>query len=124
MERARVLIHFKPQLYSELLTRIFQSIESVEIYDPTSAISNSHNAKTSSEYVDVIVFSLDVDGHPEHRSFPEWFHSVKLLAFSPQGDVGYKRLPGKDSWEVIHPFGMEQIIQEVAGGNYLQEKLD
>lgn len=121
MERSRVLIHYQPQLYAELLTRIFQSIESVEIYDPTSNILNSHNARSSSKYVDVIVFSLDVESHPEHRSFPEWFHTVKLLAFSPHGDVGYKRLPGEDIWETIHPFGMEQIIHEVAGSHLPQE---
>jgi hypothetical protein len=124
MERSRVLIHYQPQLYAELLTKIFQSIDSVDIYDPNSTKSNSHNARTSSEYVDVIVFSLDVGGHPEHGSFPEWFHTVKLLAFSPHGDVGYKRLPGEDIWERIHPFGMEQIIHEVAGSHFPQEKLD
>jgi hypothetical protein len=121
MERSRVLIHYQPQLYAELLTRIFQSIESVEIYDHTSTTSNSQNARTSSECVDVIVFSLDVDGRPEHGSFPKWFHTVKLLAFSPHGDVGYKRLPGEDIWETIHPFGMEQIIHEVAGSHLPQE---
>lgn len=124
MEPSRVLIHYKPQLYTDLLTRIFQSIDSVELFDPTSPVLNSHNGNVTPGYVDVIVFSLDVDGHPENKSTPEWFQTAKLLAFSPAGDVGYRREPGEVIWEAIHPFGMEQIIHEVAGSNYLQEKID
>jgi hypothetical protein len=124
MEPSRVLINYKPQLYTDLLVRIFQSIESVELYNPTSTALNSHIGKESPYCVDVVIFSLDVDGQPGNRSFPGWFQTVKLLAFSPNGDVGYRRLAGEDDWEAIHPFGMEQLIHEVAGSDFPEEGID
>lgn len=118
MEPSRVLIHYKPQLYTDLLTRIFQSIQSVEIYDPDSSTSNSHNGDVSPEEVDVVVFSLEIGGRPGNVTFPEWFQTVKLLAFSPDEDIGYRRLPGKEDWQTIYPFGMEELIYEVTGSEF------
>lgn len=124
MEPSRVLIHYKPQLYTDLLTRIFQSIKAVELYDPTSPVLKSQNGKASPEHVDVVVFSLEVGVQPGNASFPEWFQTVKLLAFSPDEDVGYRRLPGEADWEAIDPFGIEELIFEVTGSELIQGDIE
>lgn len=124
MEPSRVLIHYKPKLYTDLLTRIFQSIKSVEVYDPALRASVSQNGKVSPEHVDVVVFSLEVGSQPGNAPFPEWFQKVKLLAFSPDEDVGYRRLPGEDDWEAIHPFGIEELIYEVTGSELIQGDIE
>ena len=124
MGTSRVLIHYKPQLYTDLFARIFQSIGSVELYDPNSPVLKTFNGKAPPEIVDVVVFSLDVGDQPGFKSLPEWFHSVKLLTFSPTGDVGYRRLPGEENWEEIQPFGMDQLIHEIVGSQALVEDAD
>jgi hypothetical protein len=39
---------------------------------------------------------------------------AKLLAVSPSGEVGMRRMPGESQWEEFRPFGLKQLIKEVS----------
>lgn len=119
MTTSNVLIHYKPQLYADLFARIFQSIGSVEVREYPSLDFGPGERDTVPEQVDVIVLSLDDEGQPDFLSLPEMLTTAKMLAISPSGENGYRLLPGQDIWEEIHPFGLEQLIDEVVGSEIL-----
>ena len=111
MRKSHILIHYKPQLYMDLLGKVFRSLGSLEVYELPSL--TPENALP--EQVDVVVLSLDEEGKPEVNSLPDRLQRAKLLAFSPGGERGYRRLAGEDEWEEIHPFGLDQLIRAVVG---------
>ncbi len=111
MSPPRVWINYKPRIYTELLTHLFQSmglIEAVEI-DPTLRA-----ARGREEEIDVVLLSLDYLGQPDLEIPGEGLKKAKVIAFSPKGDYGLRRLPGKTNWEEIRPFGLKQLMDELA----------
>jgi hypothetical protein len=110
----RVWIQYKPQLYTDLFATLLKSLESVEVVEipiPTQ------EAEEGEESVDVVVCSLDELGQPDLEPGLSFSSDTKLLAFSPFGDFGFRRMPGEVVWEEIRPFGFIQLVCEVLEGN-------
>jgi hypothetical protein len=42
---------------------------------------------------------------------------AKLVAFSPDGTHGMRRMPGENDWVEVRPFGLSQLIVEVLRAN-------
>ena len=118
MRTSRVWIVYQPRLYTDLFRRLLDCIESIDVVDesnvylsPTSQERDSNDSK-----VDVIILSVDHAGQPELALLPNSLPEAKLVAFSPTGEYGMRRLPGEKQWEIIRPFGLAQLINEVLGG--------
>lgn len=117
MTIARVWILFEPQIYCDLFTNLLQRTGWIEVVNSRGPAGNHHEAGNGEpELVDVIVFSLDARGQPHLAGLAEPPPGAKLLAFSPKGDLGYRRLPGEETWEEVRPFGLDQLIREVQFG--------
>jgi hypothetical protein len=42
---------------------------------------------------------------------------AKLVAFSPDGSRGLRRMPGELDWVELRPFGLSQLIVEILRAN-------
>jgi hypothetical protein len=116
MTTARVWIQYHPRLYLELFTRVLKALEPVEVvgYSHPSS-SNWLFEGINPNQVDVILIPLNEQGYPELESLPLPLPDTKLVAFSPKGDRGLRRLPGRADWEEVRPFGLVQLVREVLG---------
>jgi hypothetical protein len=112
----RVWIQYEPRLYSEAFVRLFELSGTVEIVltEPENGDEVSREPADWGE-VDIAVLSLDDHGCPEIDSLPKAPPHAKVLAFSPVGNYGLRRLPGCNEWEVLQPFGVDELIGEICG---------
>ena len=114
--KRRVWIHYEPHLYDELFTSIIQSLGNVDIVDDNSqGTSPKREEDLNWNLIDVVVLSLDEECHPDIVTLPMPLPNAKVVAFSPKGDYGLKRLPGESRWIEVRPFGLNQLIDEVNG---------
>ena len=114
MHIPRLWIHFKPRLYQDLLQRVFGTIWDVEVIEGLELRGlqdSSRNGNRST--VDVVILPLDDQGRPDLELLPVQLSEAKLVALSPRGDFGMRRRPGENRWEELHPFGMDELVQEV-----------
>lgn len=109
MKNSRVWINYGTKLYTDLITSLLRSHGQVEVveFPANDPYTLAHIP------CDVIIFSLDSSGKPDLKLLPRAMPDAKLVAFSPSGEYGMRRLPGKGEWEEIRPFGIAQLIQEV-----------
>jgi hypothetical protein len=117
MTTSRVWIQYHPRLYLELFTRVLKSLEPVEVVGsshPSSSYRLSEGLDPNQ--IDVVLIPLNEQGHPELEALPVPLPETKLIAFSPKGDRGLRRLPGRTDWEEVRPFGLVQLVREVLGG--------
>lgn len=109
MIASRVWIHLKPRLYKDLFIELLKSCGLTEILEiPFLRADPLDNLA-----IDVVVLSLDECGDPALRPFYDSLPQAKLLAFSPTGECGLRRMPGEEKWEEIRPFGLDQIMAEM-----------
>ena len=113
MSNLRVLIYYSPRLYSELFSSVLKSICGIEVFDMTQETISENQPRTKQPDADLIITSLDADGKPATDQFPVKIRKSKILAFSPTGDIGLRRMPNSSQWEEISPFGLDQLIREV-----------
>jgi hypothetical protein len=117
MTTSRVWIQYHPRLYLELFTRVLKSLEPVEVVGsshPSTSFQLSDGIDPNQ--IDVILIPLNEQGYPELEALPVLLSATKLIAFSPKGDRGLRRLPGRTDWEEVRPFGLVQLVREVLGG--------
>lgn len=114
MITSRVWIQYHPRLYLELFTRVLKSLEPVEVvgYSPSSSRHRLFEGIDPNQ-IDVILIPLNDQGYPEVETLPGLFPEAKLIAFSPKGDRGLRRLPGRTDWEEVQPFGLVHLVREV-----------
>ena len=93
---------------------IFISIGLVEIVECEP--SNSGKFNVYDKDVDIVLLSLNSLEQPDIELPEERTHKAKVIAFSPKGDYGLKRLPGKTNWEEMRPFGLKELIDELSAG--------
>jgi hypothetical protein len=118
MTTSRVWIQYHPRLYLELFTRVLKSLEPVEVVGYSQPwLSHQLSDGIDPNQIDVILIPLNEQGHPEMEELPVPFPKTKLVAFSPKGDRGLRRLPGRTEWEEVRPFGLVQLVREVLGGS-------
>lgn len=114
MSKTRVLIHYSPKLYSELFSSILQLLCGIEIIEP--APENNHNHGTNGnndQEADLIILSLDGKKQPLLDNLPLKPGKSKVVAFSPEGNYGLRRMPHTSVWEELSPFGLDHLIREV-----------
>ncbi len=118
MTTSRVWIQYHPRLYLELFTRVLKSLEPVEVLGYSHPSSSPRLSEgIDPNQIDVILIPLNEQGYPELEALPVILADTKLIAFSPKGDRGLRRLPGRTDWEEIRPFGLVQLVREVLGGS-------
>ncbi|MEJ2601160.1 MAG: hypothetical protein P8Z00_22710 [Anaerolineales bacterium] len=114
MITSRVWIQYHPKLYLELFTRVLKSLEPVEVVGYSPSLSRHRLSEgIDPSQIDVILIPLNDQGYPELETLPGSFLETKVIAFSPKGDRGLRRLPGRTDWEEVQPFGLVHLVREV-----------
>jgi hypothetical protein len=113
MSNPRVMIYYSPRLYSELFSSVLNSICGIEVIDLKRGFFNEGQPLTNIPEADILILSLDDDSKPDLDQFPSNMNKTKVLAFSPIGNVGLRKMPNSTHWEEITPFGLDQLIREV-----------
>jgi phage terminase large subunit-like protein len=110
MSRLRIWISYKPKMYAEIFKEVIQATGQAEVVVGLPVESGAAGAQQGQEYEDVLILSLDGLDLPELNLTPERSKAVKVIAFSPNGERGLMRMPGKSSWEEIRPFSVKLLI--------------
>lgn len=117
---SRVLILYEPRLYSDLICDLIEQLGLVDIVE----VKESHEVSLSSSdgdgecnNFDVVLLPLDGDGEPKISLLPTQLPNAKLVAFSPDGTHGMRRMPGEKKWVELRPFGLLQLIVEILRAN-------
>jgi hypothetical protein len=113
MANTRVLIHYSPKLYSELFSSILQLLCGIEIIEPEPENNHPETSESSNQEADLIILSLDENNQPLLENLPIKPGKSKVLAFSPKGNYGLRRMPHTSVWEELSPFGLDHLIREV-----------
>jgi hypothetical protein len=90
-------------------------LDIVEISDNNGASSSKELEKRDD--IDVVILPLDGDGEPKTSLLPDYVPDAKLVAFSPDGTLGLRRMPGEEEWIELRPFGLSQLIVEILRAN-------
>ena len=124
MAAARIYLNYEPRLYSDLIQQVFQNIGQEVIVGIAEAESNPNLYKIDEQdYGEFLVLSLENFDVPPSNLLTELKPNAKIIAFSPTGELGYRRLPGKTNWEEIRPFGIAELLDEVLSeGNLVLSK--
>ena len=112
---SRVLILYEPRLYSDLINELIEQLGLLDIVEITNNINGDDSVEL--EDVDVVILPLDGDGEPKTSLLPDFMPKAKLVAFSPDGTLGLRRMPGEDEWVEMRPFGLSQLIVEILRAN-------
>jgi hypothetical protein len=112
---SRVLILYEPRLYSDLINELIEQLGLLDIVEITNNINGDDAVEP--EDVDVVILPLDGDGEPKTSLLPDFMPKAKLVAFSPDGTLGLRRMPGEDEWVEMRPFGLSQLIVEILRAN-------
>jgi hypothetical protein len=112
MKNLHVWVDYQPRLYEDLILRVLQLVDQKE-----AGVSLTLHAGKLEEHpgdlplIDVIVHSTDQmissPGIPECASQATW------IAFSPKGHQGWMRPNPQCAWELIRPFGIDQLLREL-----------
>jgi hypothetical protein len=118
MKSLRVWINYRPRLYMDLFRRAFESIGQIEVIRLNELLTSStERGFIGWENVDVVITSLNQQGQPDMELIPDPLPDVKIIAFSPRGDLGLRHVIGGLNWEEIRPFGWNQLVCEVTTGS-------
>lgn len=115
---SRVLILYEPRLYSDLINELIEQLGLLDIVE----IAENHSASKSNDShnqddIDVVILPLDGNGRPKTSLLPDYVPDAKLVAFSPDGSLGMRRMPGQGDWVEMRPFGLSQLIVEILRAN-------
>ncbi len=113
MPPLRVWVNYEPKIYTDIFKQVFQSMCQVEIVEQTPADPGFNSNGDEHTGVDVVLLSLDGLDQSKPELNAEILGQAKVLAFSPRGDFGLRRMPGKANWEEVRPFGLKQLIDEL-----------
>lgn len=115
---SRVLILYEPQLYSDLICDLIEQLGLVDVIEIKTKNGSSANLlPEEKEDIDVVLLPLDNKGEPKVSLLPDLMPMAKLVAFSPDGSFGMRRLPGENTWAELRPFGLLQLVVEVLQAN-------
>ncbi len=116
MPPLRVWINYEPRIYTDIFKQVFQSMNLVEVVEEDPADPDPKSSGDGQKGVDVVLLSLEGFDQSTPELKPEFLQRAKVLAFSPRGDFGLRRMPGRANWEELRPFGLKQLIAELAAG--------
>ena len=115
---SRVLILYEPRLYSDLINELIDQLGLLDIVEVTDNqdLTESKGSQITDD-IDVVILPLDDCGEPKVSLMPEFMPEAKLVAFSPDGSRGLRRMPGELEWVELRPFGLSQLIVEILRAN-------
>ena len=115
---SRVLILYEPRLYSDLINELIDQLGLLDIVEVTDSkdLEDSHGTQYNNN-IDVVILPLDDLGEPKVSLLPDFMPDAKLVAFSPDGTRGLRRMPGEIEWVEMRPFGLSQLIVEILRAN-------
>jgi hypothetical protein len=113
---SRVLILYEPRLYSDLINELIDQLGLLDIVEVMDGKSGKNSVATQNQ-ADVVILPLDGSGEPKINLLPDFMPDAKLVAFSPDGTRGLRRMPGELDWVEIRPFGLSQLIVEILRAN-------
>jgi len=108
----RVWINYKPRIYTDIFKYLFSTMGLIEIVEILPTGQDFREASSGKD-IDVVLLSLDGLGQPDLEVPAERLKEAKVIAFSPKGDYGLRRMPGKSNWEELRPFGLKQLMDEL-----------
>jgi hypothetical protein len=114
MLRPKVWVNYQPKIYSDILKQAFKSIGLIEVVEGSPADYRMKAAEEDKNQIDVVLVSLDSIGLSEIEQMTGMVLQSKVIAFSPSGEFGLRRLPGNKNWEELRPFGLKQLIEELS----------
>jgi hypothetical protein len=115
---SRVLILYEPRLYSDLINELIDQLGLLDIVEVTDNHElTESNGSQSTDDIDVVILPLDDSGEPKLSLLPDFMPGAKLVAFSPDGSRGLRRMPGELDWVELRPFGLSQLIVEILRAN-------
>jgi len=115
---SRVLILYEPRLYSDLINELIDQLGLLDIVEVTDGKDmDQSNGSQSNNNFDVVILPLDDSGKAKISLLPEFMPDAKLVAFSPDGTCGLRRMPGELDWVELRPFGLSQLIVEILRAN-------
>jgi hypothetical protein len=114
MLRPRVWVNYQPKIYSDILKQAIKSIGLVQVVEGSPADHRKKAAGEEIDQIDVVLVSLDILGLSEIELMIGRDLQSKIIAFSPSGEFGLRRLPGNKNWEELRPFGLKQLIEELS----------
>ena len=116
---SRVLILYEPRLYSDLINELINQLGLLDIVEVTDGkqLDGSNGSPDNNNDVDVVILPLDEKGEPKVSSVVDNLPDAKLVAFSPDGTRGLRRMPGELDWVEMRPFGLSQLIVEILRAN-------
>jgi len=114
MVATRIYLQYEPRLYSDLIQQFFQSIgQEVIVWISRGEDYPVHLITTEQDCDEVLLLSLEESEEPPDDQLMNLMPHAKVIAFSPHGKFGFRRLPGETSWEEIRPFGLAELMYEV-----------
>ena len=114
MVATRIYLQYEPRLYSDLIQQLFQSIgQEVIVGISRGEDYPVHLITTEQDCGEIVLLSLEDAEEPPGDQLVNLMPHAKVIAFSPHGKTGYKRLPGETSWEELRPFGLAELMNEV-----------
>jgi hypothetical protein len=115
---SRVLILYEPRLYSDLINELIDQLGLLDIVEITDNNGVGEEGDSNSRNdIDVVILPLDGEGEPKTSLLPKNLPNAKLVAFSPDGSRGLRRMPGEDNWIEMKPFGLSQLVVEILRAN-------
>ena len=112
MAPPRVWINYKPRIYTDIFKYLFSTMGLIEVVEISSGGQDFREVSAGKD-IDVVLLSLDSLGQPDLEVPAERLKEAKVIAFSPKGDYGLRRMPGKTNWEELRPFGLRQLMDEL-----------
>jgi hypothetical protein len=112
MAPPRVWINYKPRIYTDIFKYLFTTMGLIEVVEIPPAGQDFREISVGKD-IDVVLLSLDGLGQPDPEVPAERLKEAKVIAFSPKGDYGLRRMPGKTNWEELRPFGLRQLMDEL-----------
>jgi hypothetical protein len=114
MTKVRVLILYEPMIFADLFRCIFERLAMVDVLQAAD-LGDSPTIETLVQQgrIDVVILPLDHRGQPRIEILPDLLSGAKLLALSPNGEKGLRRLPWENSWQELSPFGLADLMFEV-----------
>jgi len=114
MKSLYVWIDYQPGLYQDLFLKYFQYFNRSRSGINLELHSGSIKGHTVEKHpIDIFVLSLDKI-EPQNTHIEQYCTShTKLVAFSPKGNQGWRRITPQTDWEFIRPFGLMRLSYEV-----------
>ena len=115
LKNLHVWLDYQPRLYQDLILRVLHHINQSGI--GVNLVLHSgcpEDQRGEQPPVDIILQSLDqIMDRPDRFNQDDSLTQVIRIAFSPKGNQGWMRQTSNNQWELIRPFGLQRLLDEL-----------